>query len=108
MHLIYHGMQLNYKEIINAKDKIYCVFEKGINASKTRYCMREKQDNKDILKSIISDEAYDISDINNKSIIVYQVKDNHKLRYINNNISIDEDEIENLDDLFLNTYKEYE
>jgi len=108
MHVIYHGKQMSIQEITASKDSIYCILEKGTNSSKLRYCVLEKQNNKLIFKSIISDEVYDETAVNNNSIIVYQVIDKNKLGYINNNISIDEDEIHNLNTLFINTYKEYE
>lgn len=109
MNKIFHGGQLTIKEINNSDKNIFCILEQGLNTCKLVYYIKEKQDNKWILKSIISDNVYGETEINNNSIKVHQVTDNNKINYIiNNEPSIEVGEIEDIDELFLKTYKQYE
>ena len=108
LHSIFHGCQINFKEINDSKDTIFCVLEQGLNTGKCIYYKKIIQDKEWILKSLISDNTYDKNIIEGSKVRIYKVSESNKLSYIYNNITIEDEEITNVNELFLKTYKEYE
>jgi hypothetical protein len=108
MHSIFHGWQLAYKDLENAKDKIFCILENGSTTCKLVYYITDKKDKEKTLKSLISDNLYTYKEIKTGNLKIYKVTEDNKVNYIRHNIKIDDIDIKNLDELFIKTYQEYE
>lgn len=97
MKKTYYSMKLTPSEIKDSKDKIFSIWETNGITCKSIYYIKEK----DKLNSLINDNSYDISHIDN--VKVYEVTENNKLKYIQE-YSHDEINRSDIDDIFIKLY----
>lgn len=97
MKKTYYSIKLTPTEIKTSKDNIFCIWETNGVTCRSVYYIKEK----DKLNSLINDNSYDISHIEN--VKVYEVTEDNKLNYIKD-YSNDEIDTKNIDDIFIKLY----